>query len=213
MATTSGYSKDLDGVDGSRITTQGILKVLTTGLNNGTVPDNTTGSVLPSSGNNTQSLVTTLQSIVDFTTEALTTENIPDPLLATTSSTVSPVVTSHGTNDVMGGLDDMYTYVAVTEAPGIVLTPMMKWFIATGTVIVLVFILIIVNCFLSYKDQLTKTMKDMKYYAAEEKRVRREQNMVDMQDKASRRQTHVFWTWMGNGKKSPTQPRRQYSRC
>ena len=196
MATTSESVKTEGGV----ATTSAILKALITGLDPGILDTN-----LTSSGNTTQdlnSVATTLKDLIDYTTNALTTETIQAVTTKAAVTTIAPTVTSQDRGDVMGGLDDLYTVVMTTQSPGFVLTPMYKWFIATGTIIFLVIILIFINGYISYYQEIHQAVKDVKHYAAEEKRVRREQNMIDKEeDRNNTRQTHVFWTLLAAKKK------------
>lgn len=165
----------------------------------------------------TESARTTLRYLLETSTAAFTSTVRSTMKFATTEQSL--LFTSDPNLGPAADGSDVTTdgSLVTTSEPGFELSPMLKWFIATGTVIVLVIILIFINCCLSYREKLAKTVKDVKHYAAEEKRVRREQHQLNQyeEEKYKHPQTHVFWNWVdkGKGRKSPAEAKKQYSRC
>ena len=90
--------------------------------------------------------------------------------------------------------DGIFTSTSPEASGG--LTPMWKWFIATGVIIGLVIILIIVNCCINFKERLAKTMKDVKRYTESEKRVHREKFQASDHEEERPIKTHVFMHWV-----------------
>ncbi len=132
-----------------------------TSITNITSSENSTSSII------LQTLKKTLENSTEKLKEKITTED-------------GMVISQDGSivwdNDVVG--------VTTAEPEGGGLTSMQKWFLATGVLIILCIVLLIVNCFLQYKDAMIKEIAQQRH----DRRI--QQDMA--RDSTDPTQTHMF---------------------
>ena len=142
----------------------------------------------------TNSNVTVLEAMLNATT------GVPTDMTSV-NSTFPPITSQTQYDDVTQRLSHNSSVSMTTDSSVIYettaamldegLTPMQKWFIATGAVIAAVVFLMFINCFIHYGAALKKLLGFEKKHVSGEKRVRRDHLSLVMEDGDAPHETHT----------------------